>query len=291
MQSAEKNAEEFLAARGLSLGDVAGCVPEVLPWETVLFGGSIPEGLANADSDVDLLLLGDTQVAASHVMQHCESELVYKPRLGPLKIQIESVRTSHLEMLARRMEATTAAYDNPAGVTRVHVFADADLRVLHRVRTGVCLQHPQVAEKWRERLHTDYLARYMLVFFIGQHFARREDTIGEGREGRRESTLWGIKGMLTHLSGALLASADETHPYEKWRVRLLQIYRDQLDPEMVDALVGYLTAPRFDDFRAYLNEAVDFSDRVLTFIISRRPEVLSVLMEMRKEIPFTTHPD
>jgi hypothetical protein len=131
----------------------------------------------------------------------------------------------------------------------------------------------------------------MLVFFIGQHFARREDTIGEGRENRRESTLWGIRGMLTHLAGALLASADETHPYEKWRVRLLQLYREQLEPKLVDRLIENLVTPQHTDFQTYLHEMVDFSDKILEFTLTRCPDVFPVLMAMRKEIPFTTHPD
>lgn len=63
----------------------------------------------------------------------------------------------------------------------------------------------------------------MLMMMTLQYFSLREDAIGEAREQRRESSLWLIKEALSRAVGALLDAFGESHSYDEWRVRLLQL--------------------------------------------------------------------
>jgi hypothetical protein len=279
MDRALENAEAYLSRRGLSLARIEECIDEVMPWETVLFGGSIPEGLANLDSDVDLLLLGDTQVAESDValpqLQAGDSEVTFKPNLGSMRVTIEVVRPAHLEVLGRRMEEMVSVLLRPDAARFFQGFSEFDLRTMHRVRTGAPLRNPEVAARWRTRLHSDFLPIYTVALMILQHFLHREDAIGEAREGRRESALWSLKIAFGYVAGLLLASVDETNPNPKWRVRLLQLRRDEVGAELADSVVEHLVSPRVDDLEAYFRTLLQLCDTVLEAVAARHPAVFA----------------
>jgi hypothetical protein len=292
MERTLANATAYLEPRDLSIARIGSCIEEVRPWEALIFGGSIPEGLANADSDIDLMLLGATRPRDGQVVLEGDAEVAWERACAPLKIQLESVKFSHLESLATRMEETAQALEDPARVPRLHSFPLADLRIMHRVRTGIPVRNPEVAASWRERLHVELLPTYLLVLMIVQHFSLREDAIGEAREGRRESSLWLMRESVSRAAGALLASVGESHSYDKWRVRLLQLHEPRLGAKPVRTLINYLIGTTIcDDVQAYLRDAIDLSDEVLESAMINRPEVLPILMKLREEQPtaMTTH--
>jgi hypothetical protein len=290
MTAPERHAERFLAAHGLTADDLAACIPEIPPGETVFLTGSVSEGLANRESDIDLLVLGDAVWPLPRRVHQGPSEIAYSQALHPLKLQIERVPFNHLEVLAARMAETVSAFHDPAAATRFHVFPDYDVRILHRVRTGLCLRHPEAAAQWRERLCCSYLPHYMMLLAIGQHFNRREDAIGEAREGRSESAVWVWRDALSFLACALLGSIEETHPYSKWWIRLLQLRRDEAGADLADGLIERLTKPVWGDVTVYLRDAIDFADTVISAILIRRAELLPVLQELLKDASFTTYP-
>jgi hypothetical protein len=290
MQRALDNATKYLEMRHLSIPGISAGVQDVMPWETVIFGGSIPEGLANADADIDLMLVGGARPHDGQVVLESESEVSFRMAFAPLKVQVETVRLAHMELLATRMRETAAALHNPDGAPRLCSFPLADLRIMHRLRTGICLGNPDVAEHWRKLLHCELLPKYMLVLYTIQHFSLREDAIGEAREGRYESCLWLVRDSLSRAAGALLASKGESHSYDKWRVRQLQLNVNQVDEKLASALIEHLTAPKVDDPDRYLRDAVNLADDVIEAAVMNCPETIPILMKLRNEqIPLTTH--
>jgi hypothetical protein len=194
-------------------------------------------------------------------------------------------------VFANRVQDGLDTFRNPGPSTRIRVFGESDLRTLHQIRTGICLRQPEVTAMWRTRLCCDSLPYYMMTFSISEHFSRREDAIGEAREGRTQSAAWVLCEAMSHLASALLASVDESYPSPKWRVRLLQMRRTEIGTDLADELAERLTVPRWDDFDAYLRDAIEFADTVVSSILIHCPELLPVLLELQKEIGITTHLD
>ncbi|HEY6389861.1 MAG TPA: hypothetical protein VIX89_01215 [Bryobacteraceae bacterium] len=271
------NAETFLSKFGLSLDRITASVGEISPWETVLFGGSIPEGLANSQSDIDLLLLGDTELiepGASIPPIHAgDFRIGFQPNLGPLRLQVETVPIGHLEVLARQMAEAANSFIDPERAKRVLALGELDLRLLHRVCAGIPIKNPALAESWRARLRCGFLPSYMLASMIAQQSNLLEDAAGEAGEGRRESSLWMLKHALTYGAGALLASVEETNPNAKWRIRLLQVHREKVGAEIADALLQHLVATSFSSFDSYYAEAVRICEEVTRVALSRNAEV------------------
>lgn len=291
MESALANAARFLEARRLSVPEIAAAVKDVMPWEAVILGGSIPEGLANADADIDLMLLGGVRPHDGQVVREGDAEVSFRMTFAPLKVQVEAVRLGQLEVLAGKMQETALALEDPENAPYLHSLSLADLRIMHRIRTGICLRNPEVVEHWRRLLYSDLLPKYMLVLMTVQHFSLREDAIGEAREQRRESSLWLIKEALSRAAGALLAAFGESHSYDKWRVRLLQLRAHAIGANLAGALVEHLTNPKIGDLDTYIREAIDLSDDVIETAMMNCPDVLPTLMKLRNEqIPLTTHP-
>jgi hypothetical protein len=284
------NATAYLDARQLSLDMIRQCTRELLPDETVIFGGSIPEGLANADSDIDLLLIG-AHPHHGYVLVEGQGETAFHEAFAPLKIHVESVPLDHVAALAGQMDEMVRALADPERARRLYAFPAGDLRLMHRVRTGISLRNPDVAEHWRTRLHSDLLPTYLLVLHTIGHFTLREDAIGQAREGYRESSVWMIKHALSLAINALLAAVGESHPSDKWSVRLLRDHQVDLGPAFVGELIAHLTgrAP-LGDFDLYLRDAIELSDRIIDTALLKRPEVLSVLMRIKDQRPgLTTH--
>ncbi len=277
MSTAVDHANRFLSAHGLTLEHVARSVGDVPAAETIIFGGSVCEGLANATSDLDLLLIGDSDIARGGAglpqLEAGETTIAFQRDLGPFRVQIERVRPAHLERIAEQMVETAESFRHPERAERVFWFGELDTRTLHRIRTGIALRHAQVADQWRTRVASEFLPTYMLATMAAQHSNLMEDAVGEARAGRQESSLWALRYALGFAAAALLASCGETNPNAKWWVRLLQLNREVVGVELADALVRHMTSGPSPDFAAHLDEVRQLCEQVVTTAVASNPVV------------------
>jgi HEPN domain-containing protein len=289
--NAREHAAAYLEARHLLIDDIARRAPEVRPGETLIFGGSIPEGLASAESDIDLTLIGAARTPRGYRVVEGHGELVFDAAFAPPRIHVESVPLGHMEALAGQMDEMRQALSDPDCPRRLYAFPPGDLRIMHRVRTGLPLRNPDVTEHWRARLHSEFLPTYVLVLTIVRHFTIREDAIAEARERHHDSSVWMMKQALSLAAHALLAAAGESHPSEKWLLRRLRRHEPDFGSTIVDSLIGYLTGRNAPgELEPYLRDAIELADRAIEVAMLRRPEVLAVLMKIRDEQPsLTTH--
>lgn len=276
MNNPRESASQFLATQGWSLDDVIGCVPDSAPWETVVFGGSIPEGLANADSDVDLLMVGDPiRASAEGTMppyQVGTTTIAFKQNLGSLRVQVETVRLAHLESVAKQMQTIVADFDHPESRSGQWL-ADIDVRTIHRLNTGICLSNPLVVAGWQRRLQAEFLPTYLLATNTAHHYNLLEDAVGEAREARWPSALWALRYAVGFAAGALLASIDETNPNAKWWVRLLQRHRTAAGESLSDQMIELMTGRVTLDPEAHLEHAREVCGTVMSTAIARNSRV------------------
>ena len=288
---ARRNLEQFLNAQGVLFVEFVDIVHHLAPDGSIVVTGSVPEGLANCESDIDVLVLGEDHLRAERVMRFGETEHAFNQSHEAIKLHIRTLTATSLEILSARVNDGLLAFGNPEASKRLDLLGEDDLRTLHRIRTGVCIRGDEVVSNWRDRLRCDYLPHYMVTLNVGEHISRREDAIGEAREGRIESSAWALRDALSHLACGILAAIGEGHPSSKWCVRLVQTHRDVIGRDLADMLVSHLIAPRWIEFSDYLTDVLEFADTVLASILLRRPEIVPLLLELQKEIGLTTLPD
>jgi Nucleotidyltransferase domain len=286
---AEQNARRFLARFGVAPEELEGFVRGLSRDETLLLGGSVADGLANRDSDIDLMLLGGLSGGRSVVFLEAECEISTERHPSGLELSVEAWDGSYLERLARRVAVNSAGLTSRRGLDRLDLLREGDLRLLHRLRTGLALVNAAAADAWRERLAVSTLDAYLVLHFLQQHFVAREDAIAEWHEGYRDSAGWMFRTALGHLAGACLASIGETNAAPKWRLRLLDRHIESLDEKIVGELKRLLGASLQDE--AGLRAALALSDGVIARVFSRRPDVVPAVLGLLKRLPFTTAMD
>jgi len=297
MALAKQNASSFLKRWNMRVEDLAGYVRPLDDTETLLLVGSVPEGLANPLSDVDLFIIGDRELDEGVVINESDfQEMSINVTNGP-EINVEYWHSKDLEQLERRLDNVFTLLRDPSlvgGVSklkRIERFDDTELLILHRIRMGLVLANAENAEKWRQRLFLDQLPLYVILHGLGTHNIYREDAIAQIRYGDSLTALAMLRITMDHLASAVLASVGETHPYPKWRVRLLNWYKGDLGDETVEKLIGYLFPDPKSNASETVREALEFADAAIAGIASRCPQIISAMLAMSNLFTFVKQPD
>jgi hypothetical protein len=269
VDTSTSSAQAFLAKWGVSFDDLLAQVRPVDASETMWLVGSIADGLATSFSDINLLIIGDRGLDATLVFGESgfEQSVARLPR--GQRIKTEYWRAEDVEQLQRRLAAVMHALYGTAPLAQVEAFSDLELRLLHRMRTGLVLANAARATQWRREMQVDSLPDYLLVHWVASHHALREDAWGQAREGDRLSAWWMARAALDYLAAAMLASVGETNPYPKWRLRLLQRNREVLGPPAVERITGLLFPDARADLVAHLHELTAFAGEVLERTLAR----------------------
>ena len=297
MGLAMQNASSFLRRWKIRVEDLPRFVRSLAPTETLLLVGSVPEGLANPLSDVDLSIIGDRELDDGIVVNEASfQELSINLEDGP-EINVNYWRAKDLEDLEERLKHTFALINEPALVTadaklrKIERFDFTELLILHRIRVGIVLANAEICESWRQRLQSDQLPTYVILHGLSNHNIYREDTIAQVRYGDSLSALGMLRMMMDHLATAVLASVGETNPYPKWRVRLLNWYRGDLGNETVEQFMHFLFPDRNVNAEDLVREALKFADREIVAIATRCPQTIAAMLTMDKLFVFVKQSD
>ncbi len=286
MQPSHKNAIEFLANWNLNLEDLTSCVRPLAPTETLLLVGSIAEGLSDALSDIDLIVIGDKSLGHDLIVRSYECEESATRLPSGQEVNFEYWNTSDLEKFAERLNYSFDILSNPTKMSKLFKFSDRECVFLHRLRTGVVLANIDVAEQWRQRLRLEILPDYLVVQNLGHHYGYREDAIARAHVGDRRAALYVLRIAMDNLAAAMLASIEITNSYPKWRTRLLELNQEELGKQEVQTLLGYLFPDINADPSETINEAVNFADTAIAEVIGRRPHLIPALLEFEEQISF-----
>jgi hypothetical protein len=158
--------------------------------------------------------------------------------------------------------------------------------LLHRIRAGLALANPEVAEHWRKRLRLELLPDYFIIMHLGHHYGYREDAIAQVQYGDRLAALNVMRMSMDSLAAAMLASVGATNPYTKWRTRLLEQNKEALGAAEVDKLMGFLFPDINADAATVVREAAAFADDAIAEAITRRPQLVPVLLKLEDQISF-----
>ena len=142
---------------------------------SVLLVGSLAEGLGTAASDVDLLLLADSPaeqrtggVAADDVVHRDAATVEYRRFDYGLEINPEVAFRSEMRPIVGAFLELAPLLYQPEVPVRFPRLTPRQLRMLHRLRTGVVWRGPEQVELWRDELYTQLLASYLTLLHVDE---------------------------------------------------------------------------------------------------------------------------
>jgi predicted nucleotidyltransferase len=286
MEAAARYSLDRLASWNLNFDDIVKSFRPLTPSETVFLVGSVPEGLSDPLSDIDLIVIADNDLGHDVVVHtpECEESVARLP--SGQEINFEYWNSEDLEDFVKRLNASMDTIDDPSKLNKLFRFGDRELMLLHRIRAGLALANPEVAEHWRKRLRLELLPDYFIIMHLGHHYGYREDAIAQVQYGDRLAALNVMRMSMDSLAAAMLASVGATNPYTKWRTRLLEQNKEALGAAEVDKLMGFLFPDINADAATVVREAAAFADDAIAEAITRRPQLVPVLIKLEDQISF-----
>jgi predicted nucleotidyltransferase len=289
MQTSLEYVTEFLARWKLRPEDLLTHIRPLRPSETVLLVGSIADGLANELSDIDLLLIGDGELTDDFIQRDATSEESAVRLPSGQEINFEYWHTDKVKQLRERMIPNFELMEDSEPKGSFTKLTDSEVRLLHRLRTGIVLANGEVASYWREQMKLDLLPVYMLLHGIAMHFTYREDAIAQIQyEGDTLSALAMLRLAAEYISFSMVASAGETLPARKWLPRLLRRNQSVLGESRVNELLSYLFPNPQADGAALIANAADFFDTVIGENLDRCPDAQPVIFKLSGTVTFVT---
>jgi hypothetical protein len=248
-----RTADDF-AARTLALGiDLKEMIATLsnAPQDTALMVvGSVAEGLANPESDVDLLLLVDSGEVLRKSTQadwSFSTGEAYKPatvKFFPKGVELDIEvcvldRASTLKATTDTLMKFMSAPDSADGIPKLQT---QEQRFLHQLRKSWVVANDPVAERWRRDLSVSHLPIYSMVTNYIDYMELLEDVVSALRKNDLLDVANVGRVCAEYGAQSLLGLGNETNPSRKWLAHLLTDLgrgKPELKP-LTDAALGLL---------------------------------------------------
>lgn len=238
------SAEDFIArnaAIGIHVDEILRTLTSGTQGASIMLVGSIAEGLANPQSDVDLLLLVDSEEQIDRSVDAGWSFATgepYKPLTVKLfrhgvEYDIEVCVLEGARTLLDSVDALVNFMSAAGSAEGVQKLAVQDVRFLHQLRSGWPLANADVALTWQKRFRVQHLAVYAMINnFIG-YMEYLEDVISAQSKGNMLDVANIGRICAECAAHTLLGIGGQTNPNRKWIAQLLvnlEIERPDLAP-------------------------------------------------------------
>ena len=276
-----------LAAAGVDLDEVVATCVKSGADAGVLLGGSLAEGVGNASSDVDLIILLEserelrTDREGLAIRAGRSSELLLY-RNG-IEINLEIYVRDDVEELMSAFVSLAPVLYNPSEVEQIPMLQPFDTRFLHRLRNGWPLRGLHRIEIWRDEFMVDLLATYLVVFYFIKFCDFFEDAMAMAQLLPVAGVFVGRKSA-EHAMLSLLAKSGFTSPSTKWLLHWSGSARGQCPASLLDtgqSLLLDFVDP--DDVQRYLQQVAGFGRDVLQ-VLRQDPELRSATDFVRSRI-------
>lgn len=222
------NAETFtdaLTREGVSLAALLGSLTAGDEAAGVLLVGSLAEGLGTPQSDVDLLvLLGnrDDIVMSAQDFVFTQGRIVEFLRYQEgIEFNLEFLFWDDVVALVNPLVDMAPALYDPSRVTSLPLLTYAELRLLHRLRTGWPLSGHATAARWVDELLVHLLPTYVTL----RNYMDFHELLEDAWSAREAPP-----GALTHIGRLAVEKAlfsvlgwhGLTNPNNRWLIHLAQ---------------------------------------------------------------------
>lgn len=270
-------ASAMLKPWGLSVQDLIDRAPPIREGEALALAGSIPEGLSNVQSDIDLLYLGDGDLSQKVILrQQGVHDIAVEHDAQGREINVDRLTTRTLSEMRSRIVPAIEMLLNPR---EKPAFAERDplrLKMLHRINNCIPLVNPQVLEATRRAMLLEHYPAYVASVSLNHMFNIQEDVVGELQSGYELSARWMVSALLAPaLIAAMLASIGETNASKKWHYKLLNRHREELGSANVEGVLG-LVSDCLTSTTPVLTQLQDVLEPILREIYARQRAVYRV---------------
>lgn len=181
--------------------------------------GSMVDGVANAGSDLDLYFIGSGAAAGSNTTTRKLEKNGTVGSLDGRELNLSILDPVGLAELSENFRRCLASLANGGGIAQLD--SENDLKVLHRIRSGVPLLGADKLTSLRRDLETARLAEYLANLHAVTAMNRLVDVDGEIGANNLDSAAWMLREATIHIAYMVLALSGETNPSRKWLLRLL----------------------------------------------------------------------
>lgn len=280
-----ENVDNFFKFKGLDISVLDEFIKPVED-QIVFLGGSVAEGYANIESDVDIMVVSDIHTMDGLVLQEEDCHITAKHLPDGTEVTIERYGLSNIKRLAAIMDDCNELMLNPQPNSVIPVITSvSDLKLMHRVRTSINLGNATKLQALREKLRSDLFPKYMLLWNTKLHFAQREDALGEFNSQNFSQMNWLLRCSTLALAKAVLASNGHTHQNERWTIRLLEDSRATI-PE-ADRLIELICGEPVHE-KKDIYEWTGFCDTIVSRLLGNVPDLTPVFMHVLAAFPITT---
>lgn len=288
-------ASTILGARGVILEEVVAMAPQIEAGEILTLCGSVAEGLANKQSDVDLMyvgrgtLRGKFSIAISGV-----SAVDVAHTGGGCEVNVERVDPERIAMLGDDfLPALDSITDQRSGKALSFILDPLKLQILHRLRVAVPLHGHDAYKELYDRLRLEQLPMYLAAIALQDYMNAREDVDGEIEIGSSRSAVWmATRIAAPRLLAATLAAVDQTVIKEKWHMKILLQNEEAVGFDLTRAFIRFLEGGADQDPVLVLRDLIELEEKALPLVFSRFPKLYRAIkmfsMRVRYYAPKST---
>ena len=213
----------------------------VSPGDSLLLVGSVSSGLADTLSDIDLLLIAESDDRSSgHLTTAATEEASYLLGSTHVQVQVRIPSPETLHLLAASSDRAWAFLQDPRRTMRPPFMSDEHRALMHDISSGYPLANESIVHSWRQTLHLDDFAAFSAIYHLFGYFSRTADAHVQLLQGDAASSRWMLHGALEELAAAALCSVGETNPRRKWLQKLLSYHAGALGGDLANDLESSL---------------------------------------------------
>lgn len=284
----EDHAQRHLSKFGLRLEEIASFIRPLEDHECLALAGSVAEGLANEESDLDLLLVGNSPDIAGLTLREERIEISTIVTPSGLELSIETYDTSEVERLAATMRVLVHCLDDPQSISELPIiYEEADRKFLHRIGTSIPLANGVLLDDHRKALRLERLPDVVALARVMDHFAHREDAVSHAVHGDWESASFALMRSAADIAGALVAGAGLTNHNARWFIELLRRAQPQLDGVNVESVIE-LMLTRVDEPGSF-DRHVALLDELVVALAVRLPNLVPLAERLGSEFQVRLH--
>ena len=155
-----KEVENLLRPLGAEIGELLTLLDELAPGSATMLVGSVAEGIATADSDIDVLAATKVSISPVEKVAFVGNDREVNVTISP---QLD------LDSLVERLNAAVA-HTRGERIDGAQRFSESERRVLHRLANGQPIGESNYFEELNRRSRLGELSTYLFSYhLVGYH--------------------------------------------------------------------------------------------------------------------------
>lgn len=183
------------------------------------FYGSIVEGNGNKSSDLDIMVLLDSEDSlnlnkknqTNLIIENTKEFLKYQKGI---ELNISYRDRSYMDKIVKNLLLVAPAMYNPADVKYFPVISKSELQFLHNLKNGWLIHGKEIVELWKDECMVEILSPYVAINHFITSIELFEDLLSI--EGNTFTQTYVGRMCVEHLFWSILGNENLTNQNRKW---------------------------------------------------------------------------